>query len=592
MIIGIKHCERVLQQMITISNLSISFPEKTLFQNFNVSVYPNEKIGLMGKNGCGKSTLLKAIAGSFNDYSGEISVQGKVLYMDQYRTFDAKTPYEYYMKIADTPEKEKSARSILKGLGFSEEDWHRDISTFSGGEKTKLHIGRLFVEEPDFLLLDEPTNFLDIESIEFLKELLNKFRGGYIVISHDRDFLRNVCKKFWEINNERVWVFDTDFDHYHIERQRIIETQRRQVANIQREVERLRTIIDRYKKWGREKFVKQAKSKEKMLERMLEELENMPNLYLEEEDKKIEIPSPENTGYVVLDVKNVSWESLLKDVNFTVYNGDKIAIVGPNGSGKTTLLKIITNKINYKGNVLIGYNVKMVYLEQFVDQLDLENTVFDEIFEEMPDRPDYVIRAYAGRFGFKGEAVFKSVGELSGGERQILALAKVLLRRPNVLILDEPTNHMDLETVEALEEALKEYRGCVIMVSHDLELIRNVCNRFLTIKSGTIVEVNEPIFYSKERERVEKEKNVDFEERKKLKNQLKSMKRQMEELKTREEELYKAISEIDSEMHRHTDYVKLMELMNKKDACEQELLSIIEKLDELQLKVSELESNG
>ncbi|MFN6992100.1 MAG: ABC-F family ATP-binding cassette domain-containing protein, partial [Fervidobacterium sp.] len=378
--------------MITISNLSISFPEKTLFSGFNATIFPKDRIGLMGKNGTGKSTLLKAIAGIFQDYSGEITLSGKVLYMDQYRLFDANTPFEYYSKVADTPEKQRQVRSILKGLGFNEGDWERPISTFSGGEKTKLQLGRLFIEEQDFLLLDEPTNFLDVESVEFLKSLLNSFRGGYIVISHDRDFLRNVCRKFWEINNERIWIFDMDFDKYHEERKRIIETQKRQVANIQREIERLKNIIDRYKKWGREKFTKQAKSKEKVLEKMLEELESIPNAYLEEEEKRIDIPEPENSGHTVLQVENVSWNNLLKNVSFTVYQKDKIAIIGPNGSGKTTLLKIITNRIVYNGTVNVGYKVDIAYVDQFVDQLDLENTVFDEIFEEMPDKPDYVIR--------------------------------------------------------------------------------------------------------------------------------------------------------------------------------------------------------
>lgn len=574
--------------MITISNLSISFPEKVLFSSFNATIFLKDRIGLMGKNGVGKSTLLKAIAGIFQDYSGEITVSGKVLYMDQYRLFDANTPFEYYSKVADTPEKQRQVRSILKGLGFNEEDWQRPISTFSGGEKTKLQLGRLFIEEPDFLLLDEPTNFLDVESIEFLKNLLNSFRGGYIVISHDRDFLRNVCKKFWEINNERIWIFDMDFDKYHEERKRIIETQKRQVANIQREIERLRNIIDRYKKWGREKFTKQAKSKEKVLEKMLEELENIPNTYLEEEEKSINIPEPENSGHVVLQVENVSWNGLLKNVSFTVYEKDKIAIIGPNGSGKTTLLRIITNQNVYSGTVNVGYKVNIAYVDQFVDQLDLENTVFEEIFEEMSDKPDYVIRAYAGRFGFRGEAVFKTIDSLSGGERQILALAKILLRKPNLLILDEPTNHMDLETVEALEDALKEYKGSIIMVSHDLELIRNVCNRFLSIRDGQIIEVDEPLFFKKEVKKEDKKKNIDFEEKKKIRNQIKNMKRRLEEIAEIEKKITERLDEIEKTIYTLSDYVQVMKLTEEKNELEEELLALIEESDTLKERLGQL----
>ncbi|ODN30825.1 ABC-F family ATP-binding cassette domain-containing protein [Fervidobacterium thailandense] len=578
--------------MISLRSVSIEFPGKMLFSNFNATIFPKDRIGLMGKNGSGKSTLMKAIAGVFKDYHGEINISGKVLYMDQYRTFDAKTPFEYYMNVADTPEKEKQVRSILKGLGFNEEDWHRDISTFSGGERTKLQLGRLFVEEPDFLLLDEPTNFLDIEAIEFLKKLLLSFKGGYMIISHDRDFLRSVCNKFWEINNETIWTFDMPYDRYHEERKRIIETQQRQVANLQREIQRLREIIERYKKWGRDKFQKQAKSREKMLERMLEELENMPALYLEEEEKRIEIPVPESSGYVVLEVKNVSWNGLLKNVSFTIHQGDKVALIGPNGSGKSTLLKIIAGELQHEGTVTFGYKVNVAYVEQFVDQLDLENTVFDEIFEELPDQPDYVIRAYAGRFGFKGENVFKTVAELSGGERQILALAKVLLRKPNLLILDEPTNHMDLETVEALEDALKEYKGSVLIVSHDLELIRNVCNRFLTIKNGTLIEVEEPLYFSREKERQEKRKNFEFEERKKFRNLVKSIGIKLEQLEEREKELSRAIDEISKHMLHTNDYQELMALQSSKEELETQLLEVMEEIEKLKLELKRLTASN
>ncbi len=576
--------------MISIRNVSIEFPGKRLFSNFNATIFPKDRIGLVGKNGSGKSTLMKAIAGVFKDFQGEINISGKVLYMDQYRTFDAKTPFEYYTKVADTPEKEKQVRSILKGLGFNEEDWYRDISTFSGGERTKLQLGRLFVEEPDFLLLDEPTNFLDIEAIEFLKRLLLSFKGGYMIISHDRDFLRSVCNKFWEINNETIWMFDMPYDRYHEERKRIIETQQRQVASLQREIQRLREIIDRYKKWGRDKFQRQAKSREKMLERMLEELENMPAIYLEEEKKKIEIPAPESSGYVVLELKNVSWKALLRNVSFTIYQGDKVALIGPNGSGKSTILKIISGELQHEGTVIFGYKVNVAYVEQFVEQLDFENTVFDEIFEEMPGQPDYVIRAYAGRFGFKGENVFKTVAELSGGERQILALAKVLLRKPNLLVLDEPTNHMDLETVEALEDALKEYKGSIILVSHDLELIRNVCNRFLSIRDGTLLEVDEPLYFTVDKGKEEKKRNIDFERRKRVKNSLKSLISKIDQLKIREREICLMIDELSRTINRTNDYLELLNLQRVKDELEAELLNIMEEIENSERMVNELKN--
>lgn len=576
--------------MITIKDLCISFAGRTLFCDFNVTVFDNDRIGLVGKNGSGKTTLLRAIAGLFEDYDGQISKNGKIVYLDQYRSFDAKTPFEYYSQVADTPEKQKNVRSILKGFGFTEKDWYREISTFSGGEKTKIQLGRLFIEQPDFLLLDEPTNFLDIEGIELLKNLLKSFKGGYIVIAHDRNFLRNVCDKFWEINNERVWVFDMDFDNYHQQRELILETQKRQLSNMHKQIERLKRIIDQYKKWGRDKAVRQAKSRQKILDKMLQELENMPNQYLKDQEKKINIPRPQSTGHVVLECKDVGWNSLIRDVTFTVYSKDKVALIGPNGSGKTTLLKIIAGQVEHQGTVKIGHNVKMVYLDQFVEQLDPQNTVFDEIFEELLDQPDYVIRSYLGRFGFKGEDVFKPITDLSGGERQILALAKVLLTRPNLLLLDEPTNHMDLMTVEALEDALKEYDGNLLIVSHDVELIKNVCNRFFTIKDGSLVEVDEPLFFKIQKSQLlNKRVNSDFDEKKKLRNQIKVLKTKLQELKNLEKSITCQLDEIEKQLFTTNDYDKIIKLNKQKESLEQRLLEILEEIEDLNGKLVQLE---
>ncbi|HBJ80337.1 ATP-binding cassette domain-containing protein [Pseudothermotoga sp.] len=580
-----------MSHVATLSNVSISFPEKTLFTEFTVNISKKDRIGLMGKNGSGKSTLLKAIAGIFLDYTGQISVSGKILYMDQLRSFNARTPFEYYASTADTPRKLRDVRSILKGFGFEEKDWHRDISTFSGGEKTKLQLGKLFLEEPNFLLLDEPTNFLDVQAIEFLKNLLRKFPGGYIVVAHDRNFLRNVCEKFWEINNGQIWIFDMDFDRHRKERETILKTQERRIENIQKEIDRLKHIIDQYRRWNREKFFKQAKSREKLLNKMYEELENMPNLYLQEEEKNIKIPIPDNTGHVVLEVIDVSWNSLLKKINFTVYQKDKIAIIGPNGSGKTTLLKIITGHLRHNGTIKIGHNVKMVFVDQFISQLDPENTVFDEIFEEMPDHPDYVIRSYAGRFGFKGENVFKQISQLSGGERQILAIAKILLRKPNLLILDEPTNHMDLQTVEALEKALKEYEGSVLLVSHDLELVSNVCNRFFSIINGEIVEVDSPVILFEKKPTISKTKNRPFEEKKKLRNQLKNLQEILENLSKKEEDLCGNIEQIDNKLSLTNDYNEITSLIKEKEKLEQDLLTVMEEMQKTREKIENLQAH-
>ncbi|SHH53031.1 ATP-binding cassette, subfamily F, member 3 [Thermosipho atlanticus DSM 15807] len=570
--------------MIVLNNLSISFPGKTLLSNINLNISDKEKVALIGKNGSGKTTLLKAIAGIYNDYAGQIVTTGKVLYLDQFRVFDAKTPFEYYLKVADTPEKERIARSILKGLGFNEKDWNRDISTFSGGERTRLHIGRIFLENPDFLLLDEPTNFLDISGIHFLKSLLRNFDGGYLIISHDRSFLRDTCNRFLEINNEKIWDFNMNFDDYLRERKNLLLHQERELKNRTREIERLKTMIERYKKWGREKSIKQAKSKEKLLEKRLKELEEK-TLFLEEESgKKVKIPVPEPAGYVILEVKGASFLDVIKDISFTIYNGEKVAILGPNGSGKSTLLRLINGKIAGSGEIKFGHNVKAVFLDQFVENLNLENTVFEELASEMKMEPDYIIRAYAGRFGFKGEEVFKLVLELSGGEKQILALAKVLLKKPNLLVLDEPTNHMDLETTEILEKALREYEGSVILISHDEELIKNVCNRYFMIRNKTLHEISSLDEYDIQHEknnRTRKSSNT-FIERKRIKNKVKKIGETIDKLVQEEKELSNQLEKIDIELVKvGSDYIKAMRLTKEKENLEEKILKILEEIEKL-----------
>ncbi|MDK2885903.1 MAG: ATP-binding cassette, subfamily er 3 [Thermosipho sp. (in: thermotogales)] len=577
--------------MIILNGLTISFPGKTLLSDINLNISDKDRVALIGKNGSGKTTLLKAIAGIFKDYTGNIFTSGKILYLDQFRSFDEKTPFDYYMKVADTPEKERMVRSILKGLGFEEQDWYRDVSTFSGGEKTRLHIGRIFLESPDFVLLDEPTNFLDISGIHFLKNLLRNFNGGYIIISHDRSFLRDTCERFLEINNEKIWDFNMRYDNYIEERKNLLLHQERELKNRVREIERLKTIIERYRKWGREKSIKQAKSKEKRLQKMLEELENTTVFVENEADKVVKIPEPEPTGYIVLEVKNLGFLNVIRDVSFTIYNGEKVAIMGPNGSGKTSILKMISGTLEGQGIVKFGHNVKPVFLEQFVENLDPDNTVFEEISSEMEMEPDYVIRAYAGRFGFKGEDVFKMVSELSGGEKQILALSKVLLKKPNLLILDEPTNHMDLETVEILENALKEFKGAVLLVSHDEELIRNVCNRFLAIKDRTIKEISSVDEYDMPSEKnIEvKKNNSEYEVRKKVKNQIKKFRNQITELEEKEKSLSVELEKIEKELLKvGSDYVKAMELTQKKEYLEEEILNILQEIENLKNQLEDL----
>ena len=595
--------------ILRLDNVSHNYGDFFLFYDVNLEINSMDKIGLIGKNGSGKTTLLKIIMGEIEPIEGEVIRKSNldVSLLTQYRTTNADISLYEFLKEGISKNLEdyivdKSVRNILVGLGFSEDQWKRKVSTLSGGELTRLSLGKVLAVEHELLLLDEPTNHLDLYSIEWLIKYLKNYKGALVVISHDRAFLEQICSKYWEINNSKVWEFKGSFGEYLKLREIYINSVNTRKENLQKEITRLEKMIQRYRIWGTEKMVRQAVLRERKLEELKTELEEIENI---EDGKpiKINIPQPERTGYKILEVDSLSFsyhknQNLLKDISFEVFEGEKIAILGKNGSGKSTLLKILIGEVkNYSGKVKWGHNIKIGYLDQVILNFFQDSDILSETWNLVKDWKDFEVRKYLGRFGFY-EEVFKKINELSGGELTRLALAKILLEKPNVLILDEPTNHLDILTIETLENTLKEYKGAMIFVSHDEYFIKNIADKYVLIEDG-FCEIDEDfdniidsIKNSSFKIKKYKKKNIDYEKNKRVKNRIKSLKLQLSDIRKRADILFKDLDFIETKLFKvGDDYNKVMELMEEKGKKEKELLNL-ESLEEELVKELYYLENG
>ncbi|WP_240739560.1 ribosomal protection-like ABC-F family protein [Marinitoga lauensis] len=486
--------------LFKIENVSHNFGNQDIFYDVNLSVYEHDRIALIGPNGSGKTTLLRIINGEIEPLEGNIfkTKNLKLGYLKQFRTDELNlTLYDYVLKEIEKSineeMKNKIVRAVLKGMGFEEFEWERKISSLSGGELTRLGLGRVLAGDYNLLILDEPTNHLDIFSINWLINYLKNYKGALIFVSHDRKFISELANRFWEINNFKVWDFKGNYNQYLSNRKNMLLNITSRKQNLQKEIERLNSMIERFRKWGTEKMMKQAKFREMLRDKLIKEYEEIDSLK-EEKVIKIKIPEPKRTGYKVLEVKNLKFgyddnKLILQNINFEINESEKITILGKNGCGKSTLLKLLMGKLSPKNGIINwGYTIKVGYLDQVISSLNKSLDVMDIIWKDVPDWQDFEVRKYIGRFGFAGDSVFKSVETLSGGELTRLALAKLILQKPNVLILDEPTNHLDIFTVQTLEETLKDFKGAIIMVSHDENLIKNISDRLFLIKNGVLLE--------------------------------------------------------------------------------------------------------
>jgi len=617
--------------------LHVEFAGEVLLENVTFSLNEGDKLGIVGVNGAGKSTLLKIFNSEFDNYTGNYYIsKGKSIGMlSQYNDYEySKTVYEEALAaFGDLEEREKQLEElsrratngdlaaanqyvteyehfvadggtqfrkrcigVLKSLGFDEDMQKLNCSKLSGGQKTRLALAIILLRSPDILMLDEPTNHLDIENIIWLERFLSNYKKTLIIISHDRSFLCATTNKTLEIENGKSKLYKGNYDSYITQKEKDREILLHQYKNQQKEIARIEAYIEQQRRWNRERNIIAAESREKQLAKMvkIEAPEKLP------ESARMTFAYGIESGNDVLTVRNLKKSFgdrlLFNDVSFLVKKSEKVIFTGQNGCGKSTLLKIICKKIPAdRGYVDYGTNVSVGYYDQENQALNQENTVLDELWDEYDDMSMTDIRSTLALFLFKGDDVFKKVSVLSGGERAKLTLAKLMLKKVNLLVLDEPTNHLDIATREVLENALVNYPGTIVAVSHDRYFVKKIATRILYFDEHSIKSFNlgyeeyEAYIYKEDRSadasNVEVPVNVsssknDFEKSKKEKA---DKRRNEKRLAFLEGELKKAENRLveleQKELEISTDHIALSALYEEKNALEENMLLYMEELE-------------
>ncbi len=479
--------------MLTVSQVSKSFGGRTLFQDAALQINRGERIGLVGPNGAGKSTLFSLILGEDSPDSGTISMERGITFgflPQESQPLGDETVLEIATSHAtedDRWEIEPKAKRILAGLAFREADYSKPARTLSGGWVMRAHLARLLVQEPDLLLLDEPTNHLDLESLQWFQQHLCNYRGAILVISHDREFLNRLVNSVIEIGRQRLLRYVGNYDDFVREKAARDAQHEAAYANQQREIAKLQDFADRFR--AKASKASQAQSKLKQIERM--EKIDAP-LAADKTVAKFNFPQPPRSGVRAITLKNVrfAYETLeiYNDLNFEAERGQRTVLVGPNGAGKSTLLKLLGGVLTPQaGERDLGHNVKVGYFAQYrVEQLHPKHTVLQSVLDSPNPVGEQTARTVLGSFLFRGDDVFKPVAVLSGGEKSRLALVKLLLDPPNLLLMDEPTTHLDIGSIDALIGALQQYEGTLIFISHDVHFIRSIATTTLHVSAGKL----------------------------------------------------------------------------------------------------------
>ena len=519
--------------ILSCNHIDKAFGTKQILKDVSFHVEEREKTAIVGINGAGKSTLLKIIMNQLPADSGEVTLSrgASIGYLAQHEAVSGEhTIYEELLEVKkEIIEMEEKIRSleldmkhqqgeeltatldlyhrlstefenrngyaykseligVLKGLGFEESEFDKSVATLSGGQKTRVALGKLLLSKPDIILLDEPTNHLDMNSIAWLETYLLNYQGAVIIVAHDRYFLNKVVTKVVELDNGHATVFLGNYSDYATKKAMLRNAQLKAWMNQQQEIKPPEQVIARLKSFNREKSIKRAESREKMLDK-IDRLEKPTELNSE---IHLQLHPRVESGEDVLKVEHLSKafdsQQLFSDLNFSVKRGEKVAIIGNNGTGKTTILKIINSVIEADaGSFTLGSKVHIGYYDQEHHVLHMEKTLFEEIADDYPTLTNTEIRNTLAAFLFTGDDVFKQIKDLSGGERGRVSLAKLMLSEANFLILDEPTNHLDIVSKEILEHALNQYTGTVLYVSHDRYFINQTASRILDLTGNTLV---------------------------------------------------------------------------------------------------------
>ena len=576
--------------VLSCSNITKTFVIDTILDSLSFTVEDGDKIGVIGLNGSGKTTLFNILNGDIQQDSGEIYIQRdmKVGYLKQHINLESnKTVFDECLEVfiplikmeknirnleqeisieGANGETEKLAtlmdeyahlsekflslngygykseiKGVLKGLGFNDEDFEKQVNILSGGQKSRLSLAKLLLEKPDILLLDEPTNHLDIDAIEWLEKFLKDYKGAALIISHDRYFLDNIVNRIFHIENLKLNIYNTNYTNFMTRRKKELEIYKKHFEDQQKEIKRQEEIIQRFKAYGGERYYGLAQSRQRMLDKM----KVLSKPQGDQKKTKIRFEPKIKSGRDVLQVEAVEKSfgdfKLLRDINFNIYRGEKVGLIGANGIGKTTLFKIILGQIaKDDGKITIGHHVVSGYFDQEMTKLNQDKTIIDEIWDENPTFDHYHIRTILSQFMFIGDDIFKEISALSGGEKGRLALLKLMLSKANFLLMDEPTNHLDIDSKEVLEEAILDYEGTLFVISHDRYFLNKIANKVLELTSEGIKEYlgNYDYYLEKKNETL----YVEDEEDGKTKTQIKLEKRKEKELLQEERLKRKEIS--------------------------------------------------
>lgn len=628
--------------------------ENQVLKNVSFHIEDHEKAAIVGINGAGKTTLLRIIVGEMTPDDGQVVLaKDKTLgYLAQNSTVDTShTIYEELLSVkADLLRLEEKIREcendmkhadgdaledlmkqytslthafetgggylyrselvgVLKGLGFTEDEFSKPVATLSGGQKTRVALGRLLLQNPDLIILDEPTNHLDMTSIAWLETYLLNYKGAVLIVSHDRYFLDRIAGKVIEIDQSKATTFMGNYSDYAVKKEQLRVAAWNAYMNQQRDIKHQEEVIEKLKSFNREKSIKRAESREKMLDK-IEVIEKPSEVRT---DMKLTLTPRILSGNDVLTVEHLSKSfdshKLFTDVNFEIKRGEHVAIIGDNGSGKTTLLKILNGLVPAdQGTFRLGSNVEIGYYDQEHHVLHSEKTLFEEISDDYPYLNNTQIRNVLAAFLFTGEDVFKRISDLSGGERGRVSLAKLVLSNANFLILDEPTNHLDIMSKEILEDALNGYEGTILYVSHDRYFINRTAHRILDLTEGQFVSyVGNYDYYLEKHDTVmaaieanapqnadadsavaakatESEVKLDWKAQKEEQARLRKKENDLKKCEEKIAELEARISEIDTEMSDPaigTQVAKLQELSKEQTSCQKQLEKLYEQWEEL-----------
>lgn len=637
--------------ILSCQNLSKSFGSDDIIKNVSFQINEGDKVAIVGNNGAGKSTLLKMITGELDTDAGTVvfAKDTTIGYLAQYQNMEGnETVYQtVYSSRTDILEMQKNlqkmeeqmtkltddaldallvryhemhdvfdhmngyayeseVQGVLRGLGFSEEDFSKTMDMLSGGQKTRVSLGRLLVMKPDILLLDEPINHLDLNSIEWLENFLMNYKGTVVIVAHDRYFLDRIVTKVIDISMHTAHVYKGNYSAFAMQKEEIRKTMMCEYEKQQASIAHQQEVIDKLKQFNREKSIKRAESRQKALDKM----DVMEKPIDAQEHMKLSLQPDVTSGNDVLELiglsKSYDGMTLFSNVDFLLQRGEHVAILGDNGTGKTTLLKIINEIVTAdSGSFRLGANVTIGYYDQEQQVLDDDKTLFEEMSDAYPNLNNTKIRNVLAAFMFLGDDCYKRIGDLSGGERGRISLAKLMLSGANFLILDEPTNHLDMESKEILENAINAYEGTVLYVSHDRYFVNQTADKILELENHqfSVYLGNYDYFIQKKTERMAQEKAVqdaqrgdtesisgqsegktDWKQQKKIQSEKRKVENRLAEVEDRIATCEEDLRQIEEEFAKDdvaTNSAKLNELSQKQEKLQEELDALYESWEEL-----------